>query len=69
MGVLEKLRHATTADDSRDLSEFFGVSPDALRFDRGTITVGDETITLEEARDAIRGSVSQPVRRIHIGDL
>lgn len=74
MALLDKLRDIYAQPADRDLLAYFGVAGDQLRWDEKTLTVGDETVTIEAARRAMFGGpvqTSAPASRrsIRIEDL
>lgn len=74
MALLDKLRSMAAADPNANLLEFLGVGKGGrFQIDAKTMTVGDETVTLAEAKLAIQGGpiVMTPAARrtVEIADL
>jgi len=68
MSLADKLRAMRDEPADRDLLEYFGIVPgDPFQITAKSLTVGDETLSLEEARRAMNGE--PPPRRVVIGDL
>lgn len=69
MGLLDELRNIRHADADRNFLELLGLPPGTrLVWDKDTLTIGDETVQLEDARRALTGD-SSPGNRIRIEDL
>jgi hypothetical protein len=74
MSLIDKLRDMQAESPDRDLLEYFGIEPGApFAVTKDGLTVGDETISLADARLALTGGpIPQspaPRRTVAIGDL
>jgi hypothetical protein len=69
MALAERLRAMADADPRTDLLEFFGVTPDRLRWDGTVLAVGDETIPVADVRRLLAGDAAGPRRTVRIEDL
>lgn len=54
MTLADRLRDMAEADPETDLLAFLGVRSDQLAWDRETLSVGAESISVEEARELLR---------------
>lgn len=70
MALLDKLRALRDEPADRDLADFLGAVP---TWNRESVTVGDETVPMVEARAAVLGGpieqTPEPRRVVTIGDL
>lgn len=74
MSLIDKLRDVASYPPETDVLAFLGWQPgDPFKVTRDGLTVGAETVPLDEARLALAGGpVPQaplPLRRVTIGDL
>lgn len=72
MKLVDRLRLLAAADPRGDLLEFLGVGRGEFQIDQDTITVGDETISLADAKAAIFGPIDVrqgKLRVVEITDL
>lgn len=67
MSLADRLRNLTTEDLNRDLAEVLGVRNE-LNFNKDTVTVDGETVSLGELILAAE-SVTPPPRTVEISDL
>lgn len=74
MALLDKLRDIYAQPADADLLNYFGIdASEPLRWDARTLTVGNETVTIEAARRAMFGVVvptnPDTPRAVRIEDL
>ena len=68
MSLLDKIAAMQNEPDNRDLLEYFGVVGSEFVIADGMVTVGPETVSLEDACRALYRP-TEPVRTVVIGDL
>lgn len=69
MTLLDRLAALADAAPDTDLAAALGVGPGGLRVGRDGLTVGAETVSLDDCRRALAGGPRPAAGRIRIEDL